>query len=172
MAKFITSKNAQKYVEMLEKLCEKGQVELDMKTAIYPAAGLVAEAVQKNIKKLPIVNDNARGTPSNPIDGVTQWQRKGLEEGFGIAKFQNTDNFINVKLGFDGYNSTKGKFNTKWGNGHQPNVLIARSVESGNSFRKKHPFVAPAVRQTRAKAEQKMSDEMDRIIIEKGFDAL
>lgn len=163
MAKFITSQNAQKYVEMLERLCDKKTVEGDMKRAIYPAAGLIAEAVAKNVQALPIVNDNARGTPSNPIDGVTQWQKKGLLDGLGLPKFSNDANFMNTKLGFDGYNKTKGK------NGYQANIVIARSVESGTSFRKKHPFVAPAVRRYRTYAENRMETEMDKIIMEKGF---
>lgn len=163
MAKFITSDNANKYVAMLEKLGNAKQVQTDMKKAIYPAAGFVAKAIERNIKALPVVNDTKRGTPSNPIDGVTQYQKKGLIDGFGIASFQERNGFLNVKLGFDGYNKTKGK------NGYQPNVMIARSVESGTSFRKKHPFVAPAVRQARNTAETMMAKELDKIIIEKGF---
>lgn len=166
MAKFITNKNADKYVQMLTELCDTNTVRLDMKKAIYPAAGYVADAIVKNINTLPIVNDTERGTANNPIDGVTQWQRTGLLEGFGISKFQDRNGFLNVKLGFDGYNSTTGKNGKK-----QANVMIARSVESGTSFRKKHPFVAPAVRRSKTNAEKMMADELDKIIVGHGFDA-
>lgn len=60
---------------------------------------------------------------------------------------------LNVKLGFDGYNGMKTK---KYPKG-QPNVLLARSIESGSSIAKKRPFVAPAVRKTKKAAEETMA---------------
>lgn len=127
--------------------------------AIYKAADIVADAVRENIEALPYTR-NQKGTPENPIDGVTLLQKQGLSEGFGIAALQYDGTFYNVKLGFDGYNNVE---TDQYPNG-QPNLLIARSVESGTSFRKKHPFVRPAVNATRRQAEQIMAEVVDEEI--------
>lgn len=93
---------------------------------VYAMANVVADEIRKGIETLP------------EKTGVT---KKGLEDGFGISPMQNDNGFLNVKLGFDGYNQ----------NG-VPNVLMARIFESGTSKVQKHPFVRPAVNRSRKKA--------------------
>ena len=73
---------------------------------------------------------------------------------------QNENGYINVKLGFDGYNSVKTK---KYPKG-QPNALIARVTESGSSYRTKTPFIRPAVRATKKAAEQAGQAKIDERI--------
>lgn len=129
--------------------------------AIYAGAGVIADAVRKNISSLPNVPPKkAYGTAAAPISGVTSVQKVGLLEGFGISKMELTNGYYHVKLGFDGYNRTK----TQKHPGGQPNQLIARSVEGGTSFRSKYPFVSPAVRSSRKAAEQKMKEVLDEEI--------
>lgn len=129
--------------------------------AIYAGAGIMADAVRKNIASLPIVPPkNSFGTATTPISGVTAAQKAGISEGFGISKMELDNGYYHVKLGFEGYNRTKTK---KYPSG-QPNILIARSVENGTSFRSKHPFVSPAVRGSRKAAEQKMKEVLDEEI--------
>ena len=70
------------------------------------------------------------------------------------------DGVVNVKLGCDGYNSTKTE---KYPNG-QPNVLIARSVNSGTTFRKKTKFVDKAVDSAKNAAEAAMDAACSREI--------
>lgn len=106
--------------------------------AIYAGAEIVADAIRQNIDTLP------------QDTGVT---KRGLEEGFGIAPLQDDSGFINVKLGFDGYNE----------NG-TPNVMMARIFESGTSRIPKHPFVRPAINASRKRAEQAMADIIDQEI--------
>ena len=67
-------------------------------------------------------------------------------------------NEINTKLGFDGYNK---QITKKYPKG-QPNAMIARTFESGNSFTQKIPFIAPAVRAKREEAERKMAEVIDQ----------
>lgn len=124
--------------------------------AVYEGASIVADAVRSNINALPVIR-NEHGSPDNLIDGVTVVQKKGLLDGWGIAPMQESNGYIHTKLGFDGYNQTKTKKNP---NG-QPNQLIARSVESGTSIRKKHPVVEPAIKSSRKAAEQKMAQVID-----------
>lgn len=127
--------------------------------AIYKGAGIVANAVKASIEELPVIKGE-HGSADHPIDGVTPVQKRGLLDGWGISPMRNDNGYINVKLGFDGYNATKTE---KFPNG-QPNQLIARAVESGTSIRVKHPFVSPAVRKSHKAAEGAMAEVLDEEI--------
>ena len=129
---------------------------------VYAMANTVADAVRKNIEALPAKPD---------IEGIEAYrqgrkaqltisEKKGLQEGFGISPMQNERGYLNVKLGFDGYNKVKTR---KYPKG-QPNVLIARSVESGSSVREKSPFIRPALRQTQNDALKKGQEAIEEKI--------
>lgn len=135
MAK-ISFRNLEAYELRLSRLAAHS--EAIAKKAIYAGAEIVADAIRQNIDTLP------------QDTGVT---KRGLEEGFGIAPLQDDSGFINVKLGFDGYNE----------NG-MPNVMMARIFESGTSRMPKHPFVRPAINASRKRAEQAMADIIDQEI--------
>lgn len=122
--------------------------------AIYEGAGLVAQEVAAEIQRLPVNNQHAS-------KGVTSVQKKGLKEGFGISHAQSDGDYRHVKLGFDGYNKQRTE-NYPQG---QPNSLIARSVNSGTSFRKKNPFVDRATRKSKSACEIRMSQVLEREII-------
>ena len=127
--------------------------------AIYEAASIVTDEIKKGIQALPVVR--GYGTASDPLPGgVTSVQKKGLADGLGIAKMQDAAGYLNVKIGFDGYNRTKTK---EYPQG-QPNQLVARGVESGTSWKQKHPFVRPAVNRSRKLAEAKMAEVLDEEI--------
>jgi hypothetical protein len=91
---------------------------------------------------------------------VYEDQRAGLKESMGIAGFRNDDGYLNVKIGFDGYNSHTTKTYPKG----QPNVMIARALERGTSFSPATPFVNKAVNRVRAQAEAKMQKTLDEEI--------
>lgn len=91
---------------------------------------------------------------------LSEEQKKGLLDGFGVSRMQDDSGYKNVKLGFDGYNSVKTK---KYPNG-QPNVLIARVTESGSSYQQKTPFVRPAVNASRKEALEKGREAVDRVL--------
>lgn len=129
--------------------------------AVYDGAGVVADEIRAGLKKLPI--DNRQGTSDSKLKGVTRKQKADLINAFGIAPIENDGDSINTRLGFDGYGSVPTK---KYPNG-VPNAMLMRSVESGNSFRKKTPVVRPAVTRARKKAEQKMGETLDREIKER-----
>lgn len=119
--------------------------------AVYEGAGVVADQVRANIDKL---------STSNSKSGLRPEQKKGLQDGLGISRMANEGGYVNAKLGFDGYNGLKTE---KYPKG-QPNAMIARTFEGGNSFTSKKPFVGPAVRKTKAAAEQKMAQVIDEEI--------
>ena len=76
--------------------------------AVYEGAAIVADEIRKGIEGLPIVS--GFGTEEKPLPGgVTQSQKKGLLNGLGISKIRNDYGYINVKIGFDDYNSTMTK---------------------------------------------------------------
>lgn len=123
--------------------------------AIFDGAGVVADAVKASIETIPV--DNRYATGNATLYGITEEQKQGLREGFGIAPMRNDNGYMHVKLGFDGYNSVRTK---KYPNG-QPNSLIARSVNTGTSFRQRFPFIDNAANQSRSAAEQKMIQKFE-----------
>lgn len=142
------------YELMLSKL-EDGSEEIIGK-AIYAGAGIVADAIKSSIQSLPIVR--GYGTDSNPLPGgVTSAQKAGLIDGLGISRMQDDAGYLNVKIGFDGYNNTRTE---KYPQG-QPNQLVARGVESGTSWKQKKPFIRPACTKSRKQAETEMAKIID-----------
>ena len=127
--------------------------------AIYAGAGVVADAIKENIKALPIVR--GYGTEKDPLPGgVTAPQKAGLIDGLGISPMQSDAGYLNVKIGFDGYNATKTE---KYPQG-QPNQLVARGVESGTSWKQMKPFIRPAINASKSRAEAEMARILDQEI--------
>lgn len=158
MAKLIVGKGLDEYIASLERM---GKLTGTMcGRATYQGAKIVADRVRKNIEALP-EREITKGVQAK---GVTKTQKQGLLDGFGISKSRNDDGFIHVKLGFQGYNE---KTTPSYPKG-QPNSMIARIVESGNSYHTKTPFIAPAVRATKEQAENKMKTIIEKEIIEYG----
>lgn len=153
-------KGMQEYMERLQKI-GKNTPEIIGKV-VYGMADIVADEVRNNIDALPAKTDKEglKAYRSKSPAPITVSEKKGLQEGFGIAPMQNDNGFWHVKLGFSGYNEVKTK---KYSKG-QPNVLIARSIESGSSVRNKYPFVRPAVNKAKKKAESKGQTIVDEEI--------
>lgn len=153
MAK-ITFPGLADYELMLSKL-EDGAKEIIGK-AIYEGAGIVADEIKSSIQSLPIVR--GYGTTTNKLPGgVTSAQKAGLIDGLGISSMQDDAGYLNVKIGFDGYNNTRTE---KYPQG-QPNQLVARGVESGTSWKQKKPFIRPAVNRAKKRAESEMARIID-----------
>lgn len=155
MAKMTVGKGLDDYISALAHF--RNSIKDDViGAAIYAGAGVVADAVRNSIEALPVVD--GWGTPSHPLPGgVTAEQKAGLLQGLDIAHERNDGGFRNVRLGFGGYNATKTK---KFPQG-QPNMLVARACESGTSWKRKKPFVRPAVNRARSGAEDKMRQVVD-----------
>ena len=158
--KWVVGNGIDEYIDKLEKLSHNGATG----KAIYQGAKIVADECRKNINALPVQKTAKHN--EYKVRGVTASQKKGLQEGFGISKVQFEGGFKHVKLGFDGYNDT---ITPTYTNG-QPNAMIARIVESGNSYHVKTPFIAPAVNATKAKAEKTMALVIDKEISAIGWE--
>ena len=142
------------YIKQLNKLQAATKDDVIGKT-VYAGAAVMADAVRATIQSLP------EGKETEAIFGaITPAQKRGLLEGFGISRIEDDDGFVNVKLGFDGYNSVKTR---KYPQG-QPNALIARAVNSGTSFRKKTKFMDKTVNSKKKATEAKMAEVCDQEI--------
>lgn len=142
----------EEYETMLSRLSDENAVSDICGKVTYEGAKIVADAIAAEIDALPTVNPRSHGSTSKKLDGITSLQKEGLKEGFGISPLRDDNGYRNVKLGFAGYNKVK----TKQYPSGQPNVMIARSVSSGASFRAKNAFVNRAIRVSREKAEAVM----------------
>ncbi len=159
MAKFLFA-GLEEYEKLLTKLSTSESIRAVCGATIYAGADVVADAIRQGIDALPTVDHRTRGSKDHKIAGITPAQKQGLKEGFGITPMSNENGYYNVKLGFDGYNSVK---TAKYSAG-QPNSLIARSVNSGTSFRQKIPFVDQAARKAKPKAEELMGEAFDEAL--------
>lgn len=132
---------------------------------MYAMADVVANAIRSNIQSLPAnttEEDNIKAYKRGEKSRLTDKEKNGLLEGFGVSPMKNDMGFIHVKLGFDGYNSVKTK---KYPSGH-PNALIARITESGSPYRDKTPFVRTATAKTKDPAIQAAQSVIDKKLSE------
>lgn len=133
--------------------------EEDIKRSVYPAAGIVYNSVRAGVAGIPVMAPDYE-RKEHMARGVTAAQKAGLLASLGIAKFRNDGDYINVKIGFDGYNNV----HTQQYPGGQPNALIANSVESGSSWRIATPFMARSVRAVASQAEAVMAKQFEKEI--------
>ena len=156
----ITFKKGEEYMAKIAKL-EALTRDKVCGTAIYGAAEIVADEIRDQLDKVPTYEGNDSFWAELP--GPKKVQKIGLEKSLGIAKMQDDGTgFLNVKIGFDGYNKVKTE---RWPNG-QPNQMVARSIERGTSFMEPNPFVKPAMRKCRKRALDYMKESVDKSIEE------
>lgn len=136
------------YALRLSQLGEES--EAIVKQAIYEGAKVMADQICKNIDTIP---------------NIHSYQKADLKNGLGIASMEDDGTGRwDTKIGFNGYGSVPTK---KYPKG-LPNILLARSVESGTSFRSKTPFVRRAVtakrKETLSVMEKKVDEEIRKIM--------
>lgn len=159
MAKWIVGKGLDSYISYLQKIYAVTDEAIG--EAVYEMAKVVADSVRSGIQALPTVSNRANiATYKKGYSRLSDEEKQGLLDGFGVSPMQDDNGYRNVKLGFDGYNSVKTK---KYPNG-EPNALIARVTESGSSYREKTPFIRPAVNASKKQAEQAGQMKIDEKI--------
>lgn len=159
MAKWIVGKGLDNYIAYLQSI--NAVTDEMIGEAVYDMAKVVADRVRANIEALPAVSNEANiATYREGYSRLSEPEKQGLMDGFGVSPLQDDSGYRNVKLGFDGYNSVKTK---KYPQG-QPNVLIARVTESGSSYRQKTPFIRTAVNASRKEALEKGREAVDRVL--------
>ena len=150
----VTTNAIDDYLQTIRRL--GGGIEEVAKKAVYEGTKIMADRVRANIQALPI--DEHWGTSDNPLHGVKAVQKQGLLDSFGVAKMQNDNGFINTLIGFN-----KSDYNSIG----QPNLKIARAIQSGTSFSDKIPFFENAIRATRPASRKRMVEiaeqELDKL---------
>lgn len=134
------------------------QTEACLKMAVYDGAHQVFEEVKRQIQNLPTSDDKQHG-----VRNITEKQKQGLLSGLYGSKILTQDGGVWEYIGFTGYNSIRTKKHPQG----QPNILIARSVESGGTYMIKRPFISKARNAARAKAlaaaKQTFEQQMEKI---------
>lgn len=158
MAKLKWGKELEKYASWLAMLGEK-EAEVCGKT-IYEMANIAADEVKNKLNGLHAISDaeGIKRYKKGERAELTYKAKQGLIDSFGISRLQNDGGFRNVKLGFDGYNTVRTEAYPKG----QPNILIARSVESGTYFMDKQPFMRPAIKAAKSKCLKKAQETFDK----------
>lgn len=145
----------EEYIEKLDFLRDQDKT---LGPAIYEGGKVMADAMKQAINAIPV--DTRTAKSGEMLTGITPSQKRGLQESFGIAGIENDNGYLNVKLGFDGYNSTVTKTYPKG----QANAMIANSVNAGTSFRQRIPFVDDTVRLYKARTERAIEKKLDEIL--------
>lgn len=150
-------KGFEEYLKVLE--CLGGNVDAVLKKALYKGAGEMADTVRSEINSIAAVPDveNVKAYKEGRKNRLGIKQKKGLIESMGITDFEKEDGGYSTKIGFDGYNDVKTK---KYPKG-QPNVLIARVLESGSTYMEKVPFMRKSLTKGRKKAEEEMRKQVE-----------
>lgn len=148
MANLIVGTGLDEYIRTLQKVYDTDKY---IGKAVYDGAAVVNKAAMSAISSLPV--DNSYSAKGKKRSGIRTIEKEGLIRGYGIAKMQDDNGYLNVKLGFDGYNKL-GK----------ANALVARSVISGTSFMPKNDFMSKATRASKSAAEEAMRLRIDKEI--------
>lgn len=133
----LTVKGFDEYLKKLEAMGEDTR-EI-VKRSLYKGAGVMADSIKSSIGSIPVSEK-----------GITETQKKGIADGFGIARMREAVDSTNVKLGFHGVN----------GDG-KPNIVIARAADSGSSRIQPTHFFTGAVNSSRAAALGAIQNEFD-----------
>lgn len=128
--------------------------------AVYAGAKVVADKVKRQIDHI----DSGHAWDAKYSDYEyerREKQKEGLRKSMGISAMRNDNGFLNVKVGFDGYNDIRTR---KYPNG-QPNAMVARIFNSGTSYNRKQLFFKNAVTESKGIAENAMAVAVDEKIL-------
>lgn len=158
MAK-LTAYRFEVIIDQTAKLADKGP-EL-CKAAVYAGAKVMADAYRREISALHTVSEKKQMAAWHKMEPtyLSVKQKIGLLNSLGVTPIKSRNGVYNAKVGFDGYNAIITK---SWPHG-QPNMLVARSCESGSSAMLKQPFARRA-NGDRKMAEEAMADAVNKEI--------
>lgn len=143
------------YVRHLNRLADAKTVRGTIKMAVYPGADIIANEIRKNLTHVLEGNSYIRGA-----DGSTDARARtgDLLRSLYLSPMQDEDGYIYSQIGYAGYDPHG-----------VPNALKAAALEHGTSrngreYQPKTPFVRPALKAAKAKAEAAMAAELGRAI--------
>ena len=157
MAK-LTVSGLEDFASMIRALGDQG--ESVMKAAVFAGADKMVEAVKESIRELP--EEEGYMSPGEKRNTVTRDEKEALLSHIGIAKMDYTGGKVTTAIGFNGYTDHRTK---KYPSG-VPVPLIARSIESGSSVRRKIPFLRQAANRARDQVQKAMVDAAEKTMQE------
>lgn len=141
----IEFKGLDEYMDKLQQMAE--HAEGICKAAVYDGAAVVLQALEAEISAL------------SPTKGIDEASIQGLKDGIGVAKMRSDESGINTKISWTGYNASRTQ---KYPNG-KPNILIARTLVRGTSYRAKNDFTGRAVRRSKKQATEAMKAKVEEM---------
>lgn len=142
--------DAQSYLDELKQM--QDAIVPICKMGLYDGARAALDAVLAEIDNIP----DRRYSKGGMARGLTNWEKNDLRNGIGVSKMWDADGQVSVKIGFDGY----GSCTRNWPDG-VPIALTARAICRGTSWLEKYDFVSKALRKSRTKIVEKISNRID-----------
>lgn len=134
---------------MLKSLGSGEAIEKVQKKAVYAGMAEIKNEVERQIRALP-EQEHYIKPDDLPRNVITRREKAELIAHLGISHMETKDGRVSNAVGFNGYTSIQTK---AFPNG-LPAVLIARSINSGCSVRRKIPFMRQAKAAAKAKATE------------------
>lgn len=149
--------NAEKYGYTLAYWETRMLQEEALERVVAKGGAVAADAIRQEIDSLPEEAFRHLGEGES-FRGVPKAEKRDLQDHFGLTKIKrDKDGFLHTKAGFHGYGWRKTK---KYPKG-MPIPWLARTINSGTSFRAKNPFVTRAVRKAMKPAIAAMQAALD-----------
>lgn len=130
------------------------------KAALYEGASVAADALKTSTRTLPTDTSEKRPFNGVPLNAISPGDLEDLINGIGIAHFEQKGDEVTTSVSFNGYTRRTEK---DFPNG-VPLAMIARTIESGNSIRLKHPFVRQTANAVKAAVLAAMTAKVDETI--------
>lgn len=139
----VTTNAIDSYISILRDLGEN--VDDIAGEAVYEGAGIIADAVRKNINTIRTNGKDPWETKRREL------QKDGLRNGLTTFEITNVGGRTEGGVGFAGYNK-RGQANRK----------VANAFNSGTSFSSKQPFFERALRASRPQARKRMAEYVEQ----------
>ena len=155
MAREMKTEGIEEISRALEKLgAQAGAV---ASHALYVGAGIVADAVQSAVDGLE-TEPFRFADEAHPRKCSPQEKAALVRHAAGIARFEKSGAEVSTSVGLkdSGYANIAGK--------QAALPLIARSINSGTTFRQKQPFFRHAVNKAKGKASAAIAAEVEKAV--------
>lgn len=154
----ISFKGLAEYSAKLNRLSALSRDEV-IGAAVYDGAEIITDAVRAALQAIPTDKTHPHGKGNKSI-GPTPEDKQAVLDALGVARLQNDNGFLNVKIGFNkDYtgNPTPGYPKGK------PVLMLARAIRSGTSWMQGTDYIKTALRLSgkQAQAAMKMRIEME-----------
>ena len=154
--------------EIIDKLSKIGERAPKMAAAtLYEGAKVTADMLREATQALPeeafhpLPGAHNNGENASPLSVLTPDDKADILGSIFVAKFEHSTDGVTTSISFaGGYSRHKSK---KYPKGI-PLPMIARSIESGSSARRKHPFVRTTAQKAKEPAASAMQAKLDEYI--------